>query len=116
MTYTVRLAAANDQGMIAQYHEFSDWYGSANSMLSPGSRPPFARLALNEAIANHLALPSEVALTFVAKSPGGTSTTMRVQHQLISHLTQADLEAVAAVQRNLRAFKPVRFAEYQKRD
>ena len=116
MTYTVRLAAADDQAMIAQYHEFSDWYARLNSMLNPGSRPPFARLVLNEAIANHRALPSEVALTFVAKSPGGTPTTLRVQHQLIPRLSQADLDAVAAVQRNLRAFKPVRFAEYQKRD
>ena len=61
MTYTVRLAAADDQAMIAQYHEFSDGILRLNSMLNPGSRPPFARLVLTEAIANHRALPSEVA-------------------------------------------------------
>ena len=100
MTYTVQLTPPLDRDIVDQYRVFSDWYARLNTVLTrgPGSRPPFARLVLDEAIARHQAIPREVRLTFPIRKGGKLEqTTMRSQHQLIPQLTKADLAAVAGV-------------------
>jgi hypothetical protein len=105
--------------MVDQYRVFSDWYARLNTVMNrgQGSRPPFARLLLDEAIARHQAIPREVKLISFAKKGGAMQqTSVRIEYHLMPKLTQADLQAVAGVQRDLKAFKPVRFEEYRKRD
>ena len=114
ITYQVRLATPKSPIMVAQYREFSDWYARLNTVLNPGSRPPLARLMLNEAIARQRALPCEVELTLATVQNGVTThSTNRSRHELVLQLTKADLERVAAAQHGLKTFKPVRFEEYR---
>jgi hypothetical protein len=117
MTYTAQLATPDDKTLVDQYRVFSDWYARLNTVLNLRSRPPFARLLLDEAIARHQAIPREVKLISFAKKGGAMQqTSVRIEYHLMPKLTQADLQAVAGVQRDLKAFKPVRFEEYRKRD
>jgi hypothetical protein len=114
--YKIKLAAAG-KGVAEQYREFCDWYARLNAVLSPRSRPPFARLAVNEAVIRHGAIPRQIELTLVAKN-GAVShqTVIRSQHKLVEPLAKADLERIAAVQRDIKAFKPISFGQYCKRE
>ncbi len=114
--YKIELAPAG-KGMMEQYREFSDWYARLNAVLIARSRPPFARLMVNEAIASHRAIPREIELTLVAEK-GKTvhRTVIRSQHELIQPLVKADLDRIDAVQQNIKAFQAVSFEKYCKRD
>ena len=57
MTYQLLLRKATNRAIWQQYCDFSDWYARLNTLLNPGSKLPFARLAVNAALARHEAIP-----------------------------------------------------------
>lgn len=115
VVYRLTLLPEQDPRVMAQYHEFSDWYARLNSLLSPGSRPPFGRLVVNAALAQRSATASEVVLRL---SSGGASgrgpTTIRSEHRLVRPLTAVDLDRVGQARKQMVGFKPVGFAQYRK--
>ena len=113
LSYRVRLQAA-ERAVVQQYREFSDWQVRLNTVLSPGARPPFARLALNDAIARHQATAREVHLTLTLK-PNSPSKQLvvRSQHE-ITPLTAADVDRVTQIGQFMRTFQPVAFEQYRK--
>jgi hypothetical protein len=114
MTYNVRVLTTGPD-VSRQYREFSDWYARLNTVLTPGSRLPFARLALNEAIAKHQAVAREVRLTITPQSPAGAKpVTAKSQHDLVLKLEPADITRVAQSRELLRTAKEVAFEEYAK--
>jgi hypothetical protein len=115
LTYDARLRAAASPAVVEQYREFSDWYARLNTVLNPGSRPPFGRLALNEAIARHQAIAEEVVLT-IAQKKGATTgrLTVRSQHDLTVQLTTTDIDRVAKTRDQMRNFKAISFEQYRK--
>ena len=66
MTYQLLTIPADTVEAGRQYREFSDWYARFNAMTHPGSTPPFARLCVNEELADRGLVPTEVQLTIPA--------------------------------------------------
>ena len=95
ITYQLQLTPFGNGSAALQYRDFSDWYIRLNVLLNPGSRPPQARMALNEAVARHRAVAREVQLTIASKTGAGSKpSTMRSTHAFAAQLTAADQERV----------------------
>ncbi len=114
--YKVQLAPAG-KSVVEQYRVFCDCYARLNAVMAPKSRPPFVRLAVDEAIIRHEAIPREIELTLVAtKGETVHRTVIRSQHKLVQPLSHADLDRIAATQRDIKGFTPTKFEDYRKRD
>lgn len=116
VVYRMTLRPEQDSSVVAQYHEFSDWYARLNTLLSPGSRPPFGRLLVNAALARRGATVSEVSLTLTSGGPKQQPITIRSEHRLVRQLTETDLDRIAEARKQIVGFKPIRFTEYRKTD
>lgn len=112
--YRLTLQSEQDPSVLAQYHEFSDWYARLNAMLSPGSRPPFGRLVANAALVQRGSTASEVSLTLTSGGPNRQPIMIRSEHRLVRQLAEADLDRVAEARRQMVGFKSIRFTEYRK--
>ena len=97
-------------GSIAK---FSDWYARLNVQLTPSALPPFARLAVNAAVAKRKAIASQVTLT-IASPKSGHRQTIRSTHRVVRPLTAADLDQVSRINKAMTDFKPVDFEKYRK--
>lgn len=115
LTYRLVLMDAESPAIARQYREFSDWYARVNTLLNPGSRPPFARLLVNAALAKREAIAREVHLTLTPKEGFPRKrTTIHSRHQLVRRLVEADLDRVAQTRQFLEIFKPVEFKDYRR--
>ena len=108
------IVTSADNSVVSQYREFSDWYARLNAILISGSRPPFARLKLNEALARREAVAREVALTItVVKDGKSQPATVRSEHVLSLTLAPADMERIDRARKAMTAYKPVSFEQYR---
>jgi hypothetical protein len=115
MTYRLTLLEVPSPAIAQQYREFSDWYARLNTLLHPGSKPPFARLAVNAALAKRDAIPREVRLALPAKEGSSSSdTTVRSSHRLVRPLTEADRKRVDQTGKDMQAFRLVDFDQYRR--
>jgi len=113
MTYRLVLATAGSESVCQQYREFCDGYARLNALLNPGSRPPFARLLVNAAVAKRRSIAREVHLTLTPKkSTPSQRIEIRSRHRLASPLGQSDLDQVAEAGQCMRIFARVGFGEY----
>ena len=99
-----------------QYREFCDWYCQLNTVLNKGSKPPFARMIVNETLENRHLFPREVRLTMQPK--GGLipkRTTVRSEHRLIRQLVESDRQRVAQTHEFMAMYTSVDFQEYQRK-
>jgi hypothetical protein len=114
MTYRLLLADAESPAISQQYRESCDWYARLNTLLNPGSKPPFARLAVNAALAKREAIPRQVRLTLTPENGFPPKrTTIRSRHRLVRRLAQADLDRVAQTRQFMQIFKLVGFEQYR---
>jgi hypothetical protein len=113
LAYRLTLSPQASAAAVEQYREFSDWSAKLNAMLVSGSRPPFARLSVNAAVAGRKAIASQVVLTYTSGKPK-TTTTIRSTHQVTGALTPADLEGLAKIGKALTGFRLIGFEEYRK--
>jgi hypothetical protein len=114
-TYRIITKAAKNPDVSAQYREFSDWYSRLNSMLTPGSRPPQARLQVNEVLARREILAKEVNLTMTTlKNNALQKTTLRSEHDYQPDLTSSDLDQIQQAQDAMKKFKIVPYEKYRK--
>jgi hypothetical protein len=114
VNYRAVLTSA-DNAVASQYREFSDWYARLNAILISGSRPPFARLKLNEALARREAVAREVTLTITpAKDGKSQPATVRSEHLLSPTLAPADMVSIERARKSMTAYKPVSFEQYRK--
>jgi hypothetical protein len=114
LVYRIRGQSIDDRDVLAQYREFSDWLVQLNAMLNPGGRPPFARLALNEALGNHNMLPREVSLTIAPrKGPPAKQSTIRSEHRLQVQVAGPDLDRIKQARQALTTCRRVPFSEYR---
>ena len=114
MSYRLTLVAGESQAAVEQYHEFSDWCARLNALLMPGSRPPFARLVVDAALAQRKAIPSQVELTLTAGKSGHQPIIVRSTHRVIRPLSPADLARVAKTRKSIGRFRLVSFDQYRK--
>jgi hypothetical protein len=115
MTYRLLLDSPAPPEIAAQYRQFCDWYARLNTVLNPGSKPPFARLLVNAALAEREATAREVHLTMtLRKTFPPKRVTVRSEHQLIPQVAGADLDRVAQTRQFMDIFKLVSFEQYRK--
>jgi hypothetical protein len=115
VSYRITLARQTDPDWVERYHEFCDWYARLNSLLVPGSRPPFARLVVNAAVAQRQAVASEVSLTVtIGKGTNRQRITIHSEHRVVSPLEEDDLDLVARTRGFMGSFKLVTFDQYRK--
>jgi hypothetical protein len=113
VNYKAILTSA-DNAVVSQYREFSDWYARLNAILIAGSRPPFARLKLNEALARRDAIAREVTLTITTLKDGKSQVAeVRSEHLLSLALTPSDLKPIENARKAMTGYKPVSFEQYR---
>ncbi len=115
VNYRLNTVSADDGELARQYREFSDWYSQLNTLLNPGSRPPFARMAVNAALDRYQRFPTEVELELRLGGFPPKRITIRSEHQLVRRLVESDRGRVAQIDQFLAIFTPVDFDEYQKK-
>ncbi len=114
VTYRVQAVKAESPSAARQYREFSDWSAKLNSMLHPGSLPPFPRLAINGALdraGGHI--PEEVQVTIAPQTRlGGKPTALRSEHVLTMRLMAADRKRIDEAGADLASFRQAPLEEY----
>lgn len=113
VNYSLTLSSDQNPAMAAQYREFSDWYARLNPLLTPGALPPFARLAVNDAVAKRKAIATQVALT-ITSPKDGRKQVIRSTHRIVRPLTAPDLAEVARIRKAMSEFRAVEFEKYRK--
>jgi hypothetical protein len=115
VTYAIKTKAVKNATICGQYREFSDGYSQLNAMLNPGSRPPQARLQINEALSRRGILPEEVKLTITSmKDNSPQKTVLRSEHEFKPGLTESDLDRIKQVGEARGKFKAISFDKYGK--
>jgi hypothetical protein len=116
MTYRLVTVEADSRDISRRYREFSDWYCQLNALLTPGTRPPFARLIVNAALERRQRFPREVHLSLrPKKGPLAKRSTARSEHLLVRQLVESDLGRIAQTDQFMATYTAVDFAEYQRR-
>lgn len=115
ISYRVITQVPDNPAVARQYREFSDWYTLLNTRLNPGSKMPFARLSLNEALEKRGRIPKEVHLTMRSKRGlPFQKVTVRSEHHLVTTLLQSDRDRIRQTDEFMGMFRAVDFGEYQK--
>jgi hypothetical protein len=115
MSYLVKTTEAKQEDAVSRYSAYSAWQAKLNTVIRPGSFPPFARLLLNAALEKHDRLPVEVELTRYAQNPIKRQLTIRAQHRWQWRLLDRDLKRVEEANNHLVTFEAVSLPEYLKR-
>lgn len=114
MTYRVETTAVEDADAALQYAEFADWYAQLNAVLNPASRPPFSRLALNEALRRRQRMPVKVTLTVPSQEPGRKADVIRAEHKIIWRHSQDDQRLIDDAGEQLSNFSKLSMEEYHR--
>lgn len=119
MSYRIRTTSAVDPAICRKFWEVSSWLCRVNTLLTPGSHSPLARLVVNSELAEKGVFPVEVRYyggprNFLEWLPG-RRLALRTTHQLILEIEPADRERVQQVEDWLRTFPRVNLTDYQSR-
>jgi hypothetical protein len=114
VTYRLTLLHETSPSIVEQYHESRDWLARLNTFLLPGSMPPFGRLVVNAALAQHQATASTVVRIVAPGKQGQQPTKDRSEHRLIRSLDAGDVEQVAKTRKLMTSYKLVSFDQYRK--
>lgn len=117
VSYQLKTARVEDAEALRQYIEFCDWYAQLNTMVNPGSPPPFARMKVNQVLRSRQEMPLEVELTISVKQPkgGNRQVALRSRHQVAWRLLGEDSVAIDQTAEEMAIFKPVTLQEFQER-
>lgn len=117
VSYQLKTARVEDAEALRQYIEFCDWYAQLNTMVNPGSPPPFARMKVNQVLRSRQDMPLEVELTISVRQPkgGNRQVVLRSRHQVAWRLLGEDTVAIDQTAEEMAVFKEVTFQEFQER-
>ena len=116
MTYRLTTVDFDSPTTASQYREFSDWYCRLNTMLNPGARPPFSRIAVNSALQERQRFARAVQLTITpSDSLLAKRLSVRSEHRLIGQLVESDRKRVAQTDQFMAMYTSVDFREYQRK-
>ena len=116
VSYQLKTTRVEDAEALRQYIEFCDWYAQLNTMVNPGSPPPFARMKVNQVLRNRQEMPLEVELTISVQAKGGNrQVTLRSRHQIAWRLLGEDTVLIDQTADEMAIFKEVTFQEFQER-
>jgi len=108
ITYRAKGMTLRDHSVVSRYRRFADWHAKLNA-IHGGSMPPFARIKLNESIANRNMVPEvvELKMTFPKRKAELKST-----HGIIWQLSAEDEKQIELVNRYLAEFRTVPLKQY----
>ncbi|HEX4148042.1 MAG TPA: hypothetical protein VHY20_03600, partial [Pirellulales bacterium] len=112
LKYKVKTAPPKLEEMAERYVRYSNWQVKLNTLIRPGSLPPFARLKLNEALARHGRVPSEVELTRYAQEPKNRQVTIKAEHHFFAGIGRREQKQIEEANRALVLFPSVELSEY----
>jgi len=117
ITYQLKTMRVEDAEALRQYIEFCDWYAQLNTMVNPGSPPPFARMKVNQELRKRQEMPLEVELTISVRQPrgGNRQVALRSRHQIAWRLLGEDSVLIDQTAEEMAIFKEVTFQEFQER-
>lgn len=114
LEYRLATAPASSPDTAKQYRLFSDLSAQLNTAITPGSRPPQARMLVNAALERLELVPREVSrVTPVKKGSGAKTVSVRSEHQFNASLSEADTNRIKQTLEYMRIFTRVSYAEYQ---
>lgn len=118
MTYRLSTVPFENSAMADAYWRFSDWSCRLNTLLRPGSPPPFYRLTINDTLAQEELFPSEVVLRHRPRNLieflPHRRVVVRSEHVLVPGITTAERERLRQIEEFVQIFHAVRFDQYQK--
>jgi hypothetical protein len=97
---------------VAAYRHFTDWCARLNAT-RPGNLPPGARLALNQALAEHELLPLEISRTTGADSRFGRKLEVKSQHLVNWTLSGEDRKKIDRAADMMATFRAISYDEYR---
>ena len=117
VSYQLKTTRVEDAEALRQYIEFCDWYAQLNTMVNPGSPPPFARMKVNQVLRNRQEMPLEVELTISVRQPkgGNRQVALRSRHQVAWRLLGEDTVAIDQTAEEMAVFKAVTLEQFQQR-
>jgi hypothetical protein len=117
VTYDVILADEPDPAVVEQYRGFYDWSARLNAILAPAGRPPFARMAVDAAIAGRHATASRVYLIVSnGKNSKAKREVIHSDHRIVRPLMSADRKRIAEIRDSMTNYKRIAFDQYRKLD
>lgn len=111
MTYRAKTVAARDLESLQRYQDFTYRQAQLNTVLVPGSQPPFARLKLHAALAERQLMAEEVTLKKATVIPN-FSRPLRAEHKIGWTLDDADRKRVADADLHAATYAPLPIAEF----
>lgn len=116
LSYLVDVDRPPQQQIAEIYADFSDWYCQLNTMVTPGSRLPFARLYVNKILLERGLVPLRVELRLKpAAQNRGQPAIIRSHHNFFYRVTEADRSRANQADQFVQIFRQVSFIEYQDR-
>lgn len=112
LTYRIKGSKPKQADAVRRYQEFADWSARLSST-RPGNLPPYARMAVNRAIAEKEWLPDEVERTIPPARLGMRKLEMRTRHHVNWLLSETDRKRLDRVGTDLVSFKAVPYQEYR---
>jgi hypothetical protein len=112
INYRIAARKADNEAIAREYYEFSNSYAMLNALTNPGSTPPFARMAINEALFKTGSLPEKVQVTVASKQRFGKPTVMRSEHAMHWRLLESDLQKISEADEFLVSFTPLPLESY----
>jgi len=113
MVYRAKTVAARDTESLRRYQDFTYRQAQLNTVLTPGSQPPFARLKLHAALAERQVMAEEVSLKRATVIPN-FGRPLRAEHKFAWTLDEEDRRRTAAADEHATTYKPLTPAEFLK--
>lgn len=113
MTYELHTLKVKDRTALQEYFDFSNWYARLNTMVNPGSPPPFARIEINKTMEKRGVIPNEVELRISAGAgKERREVKLRSRHDVTWKLLGEDLRRIDETSKQLATFKNVSFEQF----
>jgi len=112
LTYVARGQCPQQPEAVKSYRSFTDWCARLNASRF-GNLPAGARLALNQALAEHELLPLEIVRTIPPSGPLGKKLEIKSQHRLNWALAGQDRKRIERAGTMIATFQEVSYDEYR---
>lgn len=112
MTYRIVGMKSKSPELLEAYIEFANWY-SKLSATDPRQMPPFARLKVNQALADHQLIPKEVERVYRPRNNVfATSIQAKTKHYVVWQLSRKDRQRIDEAMDYVTRFEEIPLAEF----
>jgi hypothetical protein len=114
LTYRVWLTSdVPENADFDRYFDFCDFSAQLNSMMHPGTLPPFPRMKVDADLRLKAGRPpARVEVTISDDAKGGKPIALRSEHHFLAQLTAEDQKRIDEANEDLKTFKQVSWEEY----